>query len=53
MNFEEVYKYYGWNPADGDYKSPDSVELIRHHKFSFYALRFYNKVIKIITIKFF
>jgi hypothetical protein len=53
MKNEDVYKYYGWNPSDGNHKALDSEELINSHSFSFYALRFYNKVIKIITLKFF
>jgi len=53
MNNEDVYKYYGWNPSDGDYKSPESEILIIHISFSIFAIRFYKKLIRVITLKFF
>ncbi|MFZ4590928.1 MAG: hypothetical protein ACOYN6_08020 [Ignavibacteria bacterium] len=53
MNKEDVYKYYGWNPSDGDYKPPSSEDNDSHHNFSFYALKFYHQILRVITLKFF
>lgn len=53
MNKEEVYKYYDWNPSDGDYKTPIYDEEVIRHKFSFYAIRIYHKLLRVITLKFF
>lgn len=53
MNNEDVYKYYGWNPSDGDYKSPDSDRIIVHSPISYYVIRIYKRLMRVITIKFF
>jgi len=53
MNKEDVYKYYNWNPSDGDYNVPEYEKKDKHNMFSICALSFYHKIIKIIMIKFF
>jgi hypothetical protein len=53
MNKEDVYKYYGWNPSDGDYKPPIQQEVVRHSIFLLYAGNMYKLFLKIIFLKFF
>jgi len=53
MKNEDVYKFYGWNPSDGDYKSPNSERVILHSPFSYYFIRIYNKLKRVIILKFF
>ncbi|MCX6158266.1 MAG: hypothetical protein WCK13_02720 [Ignavibacteriota bacterium] len=53
MNNEDVYKYYGWNPSDGDYTDPVYEEVRVHNKFSIFVRNFYNKFLRVITLKFF
>jgi hypothetical protein len=53
MNKEDVYKYYGWNPSDGDYRTPESEMEKEKNGFSFFAIRFYHKFLRIVTLRFF
>lgn len=53
MNKEDVYKYYGWNPSDGDYEPPLQQEVVKHRFLAIYASNMFNLFLKIITLKFF
>ena len=53
MNKKDVYKIYGWDPSEGDYKSPDSNRLNNVNTFSILVIRIYKKLMRVITLKFF
>ncbi len=53
MNKEEVYRYYGWSPSDGDYKAPVNEKKTGNGKFSLYAAKLYQKLLRVIMLRFF
>lgn len=51
MNKTEIYKYYGWNPEDGDYirenEDKENSKYYKNIKILFYLRLIINKIHKI------